>query len=242
MDLNSSSEFCNKLVFLPTVGSTNDFLISEASANAQSWPDLSVVCAAEQTAGRGRNQRVWESPAGSSLAVSILIRNPSGPAHWYGMLLAVSMVESLTAQGAQAGLKWPNDVLVNEQKIAGVLGSATAEFAVVGIGLNLFQIGLEQTESIENLQLDTNYDFQLAEILRNFSQLRASFESVGKQPLLTKLREVSHTLGKRIRVQTDSGEIVGIATEIDSDGLLVLNQGEHRISAGDILHLRGETS
>jgi len=242
MDLNLSSEFCNKLIFLPTVDSTNDFLITEASADAQSWPDLSVVCAAEQTAGRGRNQRVWESPAGSSLSVSILIRNSTEAGHWYGMLLAVAFVESLISQGVSAGLKWPNDVLVNERKIAGVLGSTHEGFVVVGIGVNLLQIGLEQTESIENLELNADYDLQLSKILRNFEQSRAEFESEGKQPLLTKLRDVSHTLGKRVRVQTDSGERLGIATEIDSDGMLVLNQGEHRISAGDILHLRGETS
>ena len=123
-----------------------------------------------------------------------------------------------------------------------MVGSTHEGFGLVGIGVNLLQIGLEQTESIENLELNADYDLQLSKILRNFEQSKAEFESEGKQPLLTKLRDVSHTLGKRVRVQTDSGERLGIATEIDSDGMLVLNQGEHRISAGDILHLRGETS
>ena len=242
MDLNLSAAVCKKLVFLQTVGSTNDFLAAEANADFQSWPDFSVVCANEQTTGKGRNQRAWLSPAGASLSVSILIRNPSHAAHWYGMLLAVALTESLISQGTRAGLKWPNDVLVGERKIAGVLGSAHKDLVVVGIGVNLLQIDLEQTESIENLGLNTDYDFQLSELLKNFAIIRSNFESAGKHQLLAKLRDVSHTLGKKIRVQTDAGEIVGVATEIDSSGMLVLNHGEHRISAGDILHLRGETT
>ena len=242
MKLNLSSKVCNKLVFFQTVGSTNDYLADAATEDSESWPDFSVVCAEEQTAGRGRNQREWLSPAGSSLSVSILIRNPSEAAHWYGMVLAVALTESLISQGVQAGLKWPNDVLIDEKKIAGVLGSAHHGFVVIGIGVNLLQIDLEHTESIENLQLNTDYDFQLSKLLEKFSKIRNNFESAGKQQLLAKLREVSHTLGKKVRVQTDAGELLGVATEIDSDGMLVMNQGEHRISAGDILHLRGETA
>ncbi len=242
MKLNLSSKVCHRLVFLQTVGSTNDYLADAATTDSESWPDFSVVCAREQTAGKGRNQREWLSPAGSSLSVSILIRKPSEAAHWYGMVLAVALTESLISQGVQAGLKWPNDVLVDEKKIAGVLGLAHQEFVVVGIGVNLLRVDLEQTESIENLQLNTDYDFQLSRLLERFVAIRNNFESAGKQQLLAKLREVSHTLGKKVRVHTEAGELTGVATEIDSEGMLVLNQGEHRISAGDILHLRGETA
>lgn len=241
MDLKLSSECCSKLVFMRSIDSTNDYLCREASVDIELWPDFSVLCAAEQTAGRGRNQRLWQSPAGSSLSASILIRNPQGPAHFYGMLLAIAFTESLISQGVQAGLKWPNDILVNERKIAGVLGSVNKEFLVVGIGVNLLQIDLDDTDSVQNLGLDADYDLQLSKILFNFFRAQENFDSEGAQSVVAKLRNVSHTLGKKVRVQTDSGNFTGVATEIDSTGMLVLDNGKHRISGGDILHLRGET-
>ena len=239
MDLNLSSHHSNKLVFFEKIGSTNEFLLQNAEVDAIEWPDLSVVCAGQQTSGRGRNQREWKSPEGSSLSCSILVRNPKGAAHWYGILLAMALTRSLKDQGVQAGLKWPNDVLVAENKIAGVLGQASADFLVVGIGLNLRPIEIENSVSLEELNLDLDFDFQLSRLLAEFVSLRSQFEVSSVAAVLEELREISHTLGRKVRVTTEAGILEGRATDIDSQGRLVLDRGAQTVSAGDILHLRG---
>lgn len=241
MDLNLSSANSSRLVFFEQIGSTNQFLLDSAY-DLQQWPDGSVVCAAEQTSGVGRNNRSWQSPAGESLSLSILIRKPSGASHWYGMLLAMALTRSLVEQGADAGLKWPNDVLVGERKISGLLGQAAADYLVVGLGLNLHSVAVEGSTSISEIGLDPDFDMQMAAILKEFSKLRAQYELSGLAAILDELRAISLTLGKRVRVTIEDGIIEGFATEIDEQGRLVLNDGEHVISAGDIFHLRGVES
>ena len=239
MDLNLSSAYSPKLVFFEQVGSTNEFLIENAQLGETEWPDFSVVCAGQQTAGRGRNQRQWESPAGASLACSILIRNPKGAAHWYGILLAMALAESLRLQGVSAGLKWPNDVLVRDKKIAGVLGQSSSDYLLVGIGLNIQSVEIENSISLAELNLEPSYDFQLAELLKEFIRIRHLFELSGVTAVLQQLKDISHTLGRKVRVSTEAGTLEGTATDIDSQGRLVLDRGAQIISAGDILHLRG---
>jgi BirA family biotin operon repressor/biotin-[acetyl-CoA-carboxylase] ligase len=239
MQLNLSSAHSSKLVFFDQLGSTNQYLLEQAGLNSDSWPDQSVVCAGHQTAGRGRNDRQWESPAGASLASSVLIRNPSGEAHWYGILVAMSLAKSLRSQGVDAGLKWPNDVLVNEQKIAGVLSQAANDYLVVGIGINLRKLDIEGSISIAELKLNEDFDAQLAGLLSNFSILRKSYEQGGVSEILEELRGISHTLGLRVRVRTEQGVIEGVATNINQQGKLEIDHGRETVFAGDILHLRG---
>ena len=239
MDLNFSSPHSSKLVFFEQIGSTNQYLLEKAVSDFDSWPDGSVVCAAEQTAGRGRYERDWKSPAGSSLAFSVLIRNPKGAGHWYPMLLAISLVRSLSSQGVEAGLKWPNDVLVAEKKLSGLLGQSSTDLLVLGMGVNLKPVGIADSVSVSELGLDHSFDLQLAGILREFAGLRELYESGGLAAILGELRRISHTLGRRVRVTTENGALEGVATGIDDQGRLVLDNGRDVISAGDILHLRG---
>lgn len=239
MQLNLSSAHSSKLVFFDQLGSTNQYLLEQAGFSSDSWPDQSVVCAGHQTAGRGRNDRQWESPAGASLASSILIRKPVGQAQWYGILLAMSFAKSLRLQAVDAGVKWPNDVLVDEQKVAGVLGQAASEYLVVGIGVNLKPVDIQGSTSLAELALNQDLDTQLAGLLSNFAEFRQSYERDGVTAILEELRDLSHTLGRRVKVTTESGVIQGMATNIDNQGKLELDHGRVRISAGDILHLRG---
>lgn len=239
MDLNLSSAFANKLVFFQKLSSTNDFLLREAQENPSDWPDFSVACAGTQTAGKGRNQREWQSPEGASISCSVLVRAANAPAHWYGILIAMALTRSLREQGVDAGLKWPNDVLVNERKIAGVLGQAGTDMIVVGIGINLLPVEIENSVSIQQLGLTVDFDSQLAQVLREFVELRQQFEIESTSAIVGELRDISHTLGREVQVVTDSGKTRGFATDIDEQGRLVLDQGKLIVSAGDILHLRG---
>ena len=239
MELNLSAGFANKLLYFDQLDSTNEFLMKKASDDARQFPDMTVVSTSWQTAGRGRNERQWVSPMGSSLASSILIRKPASAAQWYGILLALAAVKSLRGQQLDAGLKWPNDVLVQERKLAGILGQSGGDYLVVGIGLNLSAVDIENSISLSELAVKTDYDLQLSSILENFSELRREFETNGVSAVLDDLRSLSHTLGKRIRVTTDQGQFEGVATDIDTQGRLVLDHGDKTVSAGDIVHLRG---
>jgi BirA family biotin operon repressor/biotin-[acetyl-CoA-carboxylase] ligase len=239
MELNLSRAFANKLIYFDQLESTNSFLMQKASDDIAHFPDMTVVSTAWQTAGRGRNNRQWISSKGSSLASSILIRKPVGDAHWYGILLALAAVKSLRGQQVDAGLKWPNDVLVQERKLAGILGQSRMDYLVIGIGLNLSSVEIENSISLSELSVTADYDLQLASILENFAALRKEFETLGVAAVLGDLRSLSHTLGKRIRVNTGQGHFEGVATDIDNQGRLVLDNGSKTVSAGDILHLRG---
>lgn len=239
MELNLSAGFANKLLFFDQLDSTNEFLMVKAAESPSSFPDMTVVATAWQTAGRGRNARQWLSPKGSSLASSVLIRKPHSAAHWYGILLALAAVKSLRGQQIDAGLKWPNDVLVQDRKLAGILGQSGGDYLVVGIGLNLLSVEIENSISLTELSATTDYDLQLSSILEKFSELRGAFETRGVSAVLDDLKSLSNTLGRKIRVTTEQGQHEGIATDIDSQGRLVIDNGAKTISAGEIMHLRG---
>ena len=129
-------------VYLPTVGSTNDEARRLAQAGA---PEGTLVIADCQTAGRGRLDRRWEAPPGSSLLLSLLFRPPLAPhqVQQLTMVCGLAVVDAIEAEtGLRAGLKWPNDVLIGEAKAGGilteiVLAGQQVDYAVVGIGLNV---------------------------------------------------------------------------------------------------------
>ena len=117
--------------------STNRYLVDEARAGA---PAGTVVVADHQTAGRGRLGRTWVAPPGASLLTSVLLR-PQLPAERRHLLVAaagLAMAEAVESEtGVVAGLKWPNDLLVGDRKLCGVLAEAAADALVVGLGVNV---------------------------------------------------------------------------------------------------------
>jgi BirA family biotin operon repressor/biotin-[acetyl-CoA-carboxylase] ligase len=121
-----------------TLGSTNDLLKERARAGAPEW---SVVLADEQTAGRGRQGHAWASPPGG-LYLSVLMRPRFRPGGLIPLAAGVAVADALAEQGLSAQLKWPNDVLIGEHKLGGILaesaaGDAGLEWVVVGVGINL---------------------------------------------------------------------------------------------------------
>jgi BirA family biotin operon repressor/biotin-[acetyl-CoA-carboxylase] ligase len=130
------------LRFFKQTGSTNDVALAWAAAGA---PDLALVYAGEQTAGRGRGDRRWMTPPGAALAFSLVLQprpaqEQSIPR--YSALGALAVCKGLQAQGLQPEIKWPNDVLLNRRKVAGILAESIwmgeqLESVVLGIGLNI---------------------------------------------------------------------------------------------------------
>jgi BirA family biotin operon repressor/biotin-[acetyl-CoA-carboxylase] ligase len=126
-------------------GSTNDVALTWAADGA---PDLSLVCAEEQTSGRGRADRRWFTPPGAALAFSLVLRPLAGEDQWVSLfsgLGALAVCEALGACGLNPEIKWPNDVLLNHRKVCGVLAESVwtgdkVDSIVLGIGVNV-QIG-----------------------------------------------------------------------------------------------------
>jgi BirA family biotin operon repressor/biotin-[acetyl-CoA-carboxylase] ligase len=130
------------LHFHPSIGSTNDRAKELAGSGA---PEGTLVVADEQTAGRGRAGRPWFTPPGAALAFSVVLRPEESSGDTFGLWTAVGSVatmQALSAIGAPAEIKWPNDVLLERRKAAGVLAEAgwngeTPEYVVIGIGINV---------------------------------------------------------------------------------------------------------
>jgi BirA family biotin operon repressor/biotin-[acetyl-CoA-carboxylase] ligase len=233
------------------IDSTNSYLREQARTGA---PAGLVAVADHQTAGRGRLDRRWEAPAGASLLLSVLLRPALDPAQLHLGTAAVALAAAQACRevaGVGPVLKWPNDLLVGEAKLAGVL--AEAEFAdgavasvVVGLGLNVAWPGPPDVSGtclndLTGGAAPVDRDELLAALLGALSPRLTQLESVeGRQAVAAELRQRCSTLGRRVRLELPSEAIVGQATGIDECGHLVLQtaSGPRTVAAGDVVHLR----
>jgi BirA family biotin operon repressor/biotin-[acetyl-CoA-carboxylase] ligase len=199
------------VVRLDTVASTQEA--------ARELPIGAVVVAEHQTAGRGRLERRWEAPPGTALLASFVVAP-------HPLLSLAAGVATAEACGPAARLKWPNDVLIDGRKAGGILVEMSAVKAVVGIGVNLTWAppGAARVNQPRDALLD---------LLR----LRlAEWTSASPSAVLQRWRELSDTLGRRVRVELAGRVLEGQAQDIAEDGSLIVD-GEH-VSVGDVIHLR----
>ena len=230
--------------WLPEVDSTNRYLMDEARAGV---PAGLVVVADHQTAGRGRLGRTWVSPPGASLLVSVLLA-PTVPVdrrHLLVMTAGLAMAEAVEAEtGVVAGLKWPNDLLVGDRKLSGILAEAAGDVLVVGIGVNIewhsVPDELAAIATACNLEggRPTSREAVLTTFLAGYSARLNDLDAARRD---YEARLV--TLGRRVRVQQSAGEVVGLARGVDASGHLVLELDDGTrttITVGDVIHLRPE--
>jgi BirA family transcriptional regulator, biotin operon repressor / biotin---[acetyl-CoA-carboxylase] ligase len=202
-----------KLLHLESVTSTQDV--------ARDLPIGSVVIADHQTAGRGRLEHRWEAPPGTALLASfVLAPNP--------LLSLAAGVAAAEACGRDVRLKWPNDLLLAGRKLGGILVEATPSKAICGIGINL-------TWAPDGAASLGQPRDQLMERLRPAVERWCSAPS---NDVLTRWRELSDTLGRRVRVELPDRAFEGIADDIGAGGELIVD-GEV-ISAGSVSHLEDD--
>ncbi len=210
-------------------GSTNADLLKAAATGA---PDRSVLMARHQTAGKGRLDRRWDAPPGANLLVSLLFRQVPEHAHELTRRVALAALRACHAvAGVSPTLKWPNDLLLDGGKLAGVLAQAAGsgpDYVVVGIGLN---IGWAPEGAAK---LGDGYDPAevLAAMLRAYDDLPADITDAYRAAL--------DTLGQTVRVELADSEVVGRALDVLPDGRLVVLDDcgiTHRFDTGDIVHL-----
>jgi BirA family biotin operon repressor/biotin-[acetyl-CoA-carboxylase] ligase len=227
-------------------GSTNADLL--AGLHAGVVTPGTVAVAAEQVSGRGRLTRAWSSPPGTSVALSAAVRLPDGAAWTLLPLLAgVAVAEAVTALGAPARVKWPNDVLIGGLKCCGILVETASAWgtlgAVVGIGLNVSQdragLPVPTATSLKLAGVTVTREAAAAAVLARLDAGLAEWEAGGD--VLGRYRRWSATLGAAVALTLGPGAVVqGVATAIADDGRLgLVTGGETRwFAAGDVQHLR----
>lgn len=267
-----------RVAVLGKTGSTNADLAAHAAAEPARWPDLSVLIADSQIAGKGRLGRTWEVPAGAAMISSVLLRPADASAHpgvpaflptgygWLSILAGIALCQAVNADtGVRAALKWPNDVLVNGRKLAGILaqvvfpegdGVGSGPAVVVGAGVNISQereqLPVERATSLAlagAVMLDRNV--LLPAYLNRFARLYQDFVAVGGDALRPLAGgECAHslasalmaTLGTAVRAELPGGEMLyGTAVRLGVDGGLEIKADDgtvHTVSAGDVVHLR----
>ena len=223
-----------------SIPSTND----RARELAVSGADGVAVLADEQTGARGRLDREYASPSGG-IWLSLVRRPDLPPARVpiYTLAAAVAAAEALRGVGVDAEIKWPNDVLVDGEKLVGILTEMEGEadrvsWIVVGIGINANVDGAAVPAGATTVREqvgDVDRAALTRDLLERFEELVSAPEDV-----LPAWRAAASTLGRRVRVETPGGEVVGEAVDVEFPGTLVVatEDGERRVSAGDCEHLR----
>ncbi len=237
------------LVALARTGSTNDEAKRLAATGAN---DGTVVWAREQTAGRGRRGREWASPAGN-LYFSVLLRPGKSPVEsaQLSLVAAVALSDAIAAilpENADLRCKWPNDVLVNGGKVAGILlesaGAASGrmtDWVVVGCGVNIADHPVNTLYPATDLQVEgaatASVETVLALFLETFFGWRGRWMESGIEPVRAAWIARAAGLGQEITVRLPNREIRGRFVDMDRDGALLLEGPDgvrETISAGDV--------
>jgi BirA family transcriptional regulator, biotin operon repressor / biotin---[acetyl-CoA-carboxylase] ligase len=238
-----------RVEILDAAPSTNAVVADRAREGA---PPGLVVVAEHQTAGRGRLDRSWESPARAALTFSVLLRPrvPAADWPWLPLLAGHALATALREAEVPAGLKWPNDVLVGERKVAGILlervDTRDGPVAVLGIGLNVSTTEAElPVDTATSVALATGSAPDRTELLtRVLGRLVDEYdawqaaEGPGRTAALrAAYTEACVTLGREVRVELPGGEVrTGTARGIDAGGRLVVD--DFAVGAGDVVHVR----
>lgn len=258
MNLEHLNQLVARIDYVETTGSTNADVAQAASTSPNDWPDLSVLAAGSQTAGRGRSGRQWDSPVASSLSVSVLVR-PHGVGveqfGWLPILAGLAMTKAVGGLLAdrQVTLKWPNDVLVGDHKISGILSELLPDGSgvVIGVGLNIAQnkdeLPIETATSLRLEGASVSFEAALESFLNEFVHLYRAFTLYRGDADSSGLRRSASakcsSIGRRVRVMLPGDQVLeGKGVELDQSGrILVAVDGEQQlyaVAAGDIVHLR----
>ncbi|MGL3149804.1 biotin--[acetyl-CoA-carboxylase] ligase [Microbacterium sp. A82] len=252
MDYPRTEAASGRFEMLEQSASTNHDMREHAS-EASGWPHLSVLLTMNQTAGRGRLDRTWIAPPNAALAISVLLRDLPVSAEtlgWIPLAAGVAMADAVTAQLAThtVGVKWPNDVLVEGQKICGILAESTGTAVIVGAGINTRmtaeQLPVPTATSFAVLGASVDEDLLAADFVRHLGELLRALVAADDAELSGLHKAATErclTIGRAVDVLLPGGDVLqGKATRLASDGRLVIvaDGVEHLIAAGDVVHAR----
>jgi BirA family biotin operon repressor/biotin-[acetyl-CoA-carboxylase] ligase len=208
-----------------SVGSTNDIAIDMARSGA---PEGTVVLAQSQSKGRGRRGREWFDKPGESILMSAILR-PDIPLNRYSELAfaaAVAVAECVEAEcGLQPSLKWPNDVLVREKKLAGILIESAEDAAIVGIGVNVKQTAFPpELSSATSIALENGRCTDVETLTRALISRLFSISALDFEEIAARWRKYMWGIGRLVEVASEGDTITGSIAGIDTDGALLIDQ------------------
>jgi BirA family biotin operon repressor/biotin-[acetyl-CoA-carboxylase] ligase len=252
-----TSAFWGEIIYREQVGSTNDVAKHLASQGA---PAGTVVIADEQTAGRGRQDRRWVAPPGTSLLCSILFRPDLQPAQAHRLTMLCSMAAADAIEGLAdlpVALKWPNDLVTTSRggkatspdwrKLAGVLtetglAKVDVDFVVVGLGINVNvpqDTVAELAPNATSILAETGHAVSRSQLLvRSLEVVEERYERLrgGENPRYEWAARLA-TLGRHVRVTSTDGVLEGVAEAVDENGALLLRTqcgSLRRLMVGDV--------
>jgi BirA family biotin operon repressor/biotin-[acetyl-CoA-carboxylase] ligase len=256
-----------KISYFDTVSSTMDVAIQ---LGIQGAGEGTLILAEAQTRGRGRLARGWFSPKHKGIYASLILRPQILPnsAPILTLLAAVSICEAIKeVAGLDTRIKWPNDILIHNKKLGGILTELNAEmditrFIVIGIGLNVNNDKKQLIEGATSLKAEKKEDINpafpsgpsyisrkggvnrislLQEILRRIEINYLLFQERDTRVIINKWRDYGITLGKRVKVICQKKHLEGEAVDIDSDGGLLIRKDSgliEKVMAGDVVHCK----
>jgi BirA family biotin operon repressor/biotin-[acetyl-CoA-carboxylase] ligase len=201
-----------------------------------------VIAANYQSAGRGRLSRTFEAPKNSALLFSFYIQPLRKKEDWGWIALIAGASVAQVLDKVKASVKWPNDVLVNERKISGLIAEIVGDGVVIGIGINV-GMSLEElpVPTATSLAIEGVRDTDRNEILANvLAQFETNFTrwDEGDDSIAQIYASLSSPLGTKVQIHDPNDEIEkGLAVAISPRGELILDSGSH-VQAGDVVHLR----
>lgn len=251
---NAGKLIGHKIYYYSETGSTNDEAFALGIAGA---PEGVVVIADSQSRGKGRFKRSWYSPSGENIYTSIILRPQieSSISSRIPIMAGVAVAETLNYYCPnRIKLKWPNDVLINNKKVCGILlqakiANGEISFIVLGIGINVNiaynQLSEEIRDSATSLSMESGGEISRQELIislyENLGKWYKQLLQKGFNPIKQKWLELTPMIGKTVQVKFKDETIEGKASDLDDDGSLILLAEGHKIikiSAGDATIVR----
>lgn len=238
----------NNIIYKERIGSTSDY----AKKIALTAGEGTVIIAEEQTEGRGRMGRRWISPPGTGIWMSIILKPKLNPAKAYQITQAIAVAAAKAIKetcGLNAGIKWPNDIIVNGKKVCGILTEMSAEsdqiyYIVIGVGVNVNtslddippELRAKASSLKEELGRYVSRKKLLANMLNWVEEIYLKFVNNGFGAVIKDCRELSVILGKEVEVIQTDQKYRGRALKIREDGILLIEtqEGIKEILSGDV--------
>lgn len=243
--LGGIGSWWSDLDVVASTGSTNADLAAAARAGAATG---TVLVSEHQSSGRGRFTRIWEAPPGASIAISVLLRPSSSiPLErwtWLPLVAGLAVADALSSEaGVAARLKWPNDVLIEDRKVCGILVERVGDAAVIGMGINTRlhedELPVPTATSLRLAGAEVSNGQVAAAVL---TRLRAWYQRwEAGEDLSADYQDACATIGRTVRVEIGPDESrSGQAVGIDASGRLLvrLQNRTEAFAAGDVVHLR----
>ena len=236
------------IVYYSQINSTNTKAKELAARDA---PEGTLVVAEQQVKGRGRKGRTWFSPSEGGIYISLILKPHISPgeAPKITMLTGVVVAETLLRlTPCKINIKWPNDILVNGKKIAGILTEMSTEmdaieYIVVGLGINITtpRFSDDIKDKATSILIETGKHFPrvtfIKEYLKWYEKYYEIFTKTGFEPVIQRWKELSDIIGHMVIAEVSGKKYLGEVHDIDNDGILILkdkNKNLRRIFSGDV--------